>query len=109
MKFTHILFVIIFCFLFAALAVGSARNESVTYDEPLHMQEGIAALTRHTFDVDPLNPPLVRELAALPIVGETIVQAPSPLTPNIAFGRLVIITLSLCLLIAVFLVTKTYF
>lgn len=96
MNLKHIIFLIIFCLIFAAMSVGSALSESYTYDEPLHLQEGIAALTKHTFDVDPLNPPLIRELAVLQ--GSTLQQA-----------RRVILMLSAALMVAVFFVTKKYF
>lgn len=100
MKVHHWIFLIIFSALFFALSLGSALNESFTYDEPLHVQEGINALTKHTFNIDPLNPPLVREILALPMA-LTASRGVFPL-------KFIVITCSIVLLFGVFFVTKTY-
>ena len=86
--------------LFVALSVGSAFSESLTFDELVHSQEGINALTKHTFLIDTNNPPLIRELAMLPVV-----LGGGKLFP----ARFVIILLGALTLIAVYRVTKRYF
>ena len=53
---------------FAVLSVFSYTQKSATWDEPLHLAHGYAALTRHDFRVDPGHPPLMRMLAALPLL-----------------------------------------
>jgi 4-amino-4-deoxy-L-arabinose transferase-like glycosyltransferase len=54
--------------VWTALALGSVRQKSATYDEPLHLVSGHAALTRGDHRVDPSHPPLARMFAALPAV-----------------------------------------
>ncbi len=95
--------------LFFLLTVGSALQESLTYDEPLHLKEGINALVHHTFAIDPLNPPLVRELAALPVVlgAQKIVHSSIPSLQMLP-ARLVIVVLSVALLISMFFTAKRY-
>lgn len=53
---------------FAGLSINSALLESLTFDEVVHMQEGINHLTHQTFVVDTNNPPFIRELTAIPLV-----------------------------------------
>ena len=94
--------------LFVALSVGSALSESLTFDEIVHAQEGISALTRHTFLVDTNNPPLVREFAMLPVVLGIRLKSPVPAI-QLFPARVMIILLGTALLIAVYLTTKKYF
>jgi len=75
-------------------------SESLTFDEIVHMQEGVNALTKHTFLIDTNNPPLIRELAMLPaVLGLGTIVPPRAVT--VFFGALT--------LIAVYLFTKRYF
>lgn len=90
---------VIFIFLFVVLSLGSAFSESLTFDEIVHAEEGVNALTKHTFLIDTNNPPLVRELAMLP----TVLGA-GALFP----ARFVIILLGALTLVAVYRVTKRY-
>ena len=92
--------VVILIFLFIVLSLGSARSESLTFDEIVHKEEGINALTKHTFLIDTNNPPLIRELALLPTVLGVGTLIPA---------RLVIILLGALTLIAVYRFTKRYF
>jgi 4-amino-4-deoxy-L-arabinose transferase-like glycosyltransferase len=100
----------LFCLVFFGLSVGSALRESLTYDEIVHMQEGRNALVRHQFLIDTYNPPLVRELATLPLElgAGTLIHSS---TPNIQAipARLMIIILGLLLSFGVFLVARHYF
>ena len=100
----------IFLVIFAGLSIGSSLHESLTYDEIVHTLEGKNALIQHTFLIDTYNPPLVRELAALPFVlgAGKFIHSPYP---NIqAFpARLMIIVLGLAICAGVFWVAKYYF
>jgi 4-amino-4-deoxy-L-arabinose transferase-like glycosyltransferase len=87
-----------FIILFVILSLGSVWSESLTFDEIVHQEEGVNALTRHTFLVDTNNPPFVRELAML----STALHIGIP-------PRYVVILLGAALLCAVYLVTKCYF
>jgi hypothetical protein len=51
----------------ALLATHSASQHSVTVDEGGHILSGVLAWRRGTFGVYPVNPPLVKMLAALPV------------------------------------------
>jgi hypothetical protein len=54
--------------LFAFLALGSASKKSPTYDEPVHLFAGYSYLKWHDFRANPEHPPLVKALAALPLL-----------------------------------------
>lgn len=54
--------------LFVALALGASSGNSATWDEPIHLTAGYAALTAGDYRVDPSHPPLLRMWAALPLV-----------------------------------------
>lgn len=53
---------------FAALSLTGMAGTSATFDESEHMASGCAILSRGDYRVDPIGPPLVRSLAALPLV-----------------------------------------
>lgn len=105
---TIILF--IFISIFFTLSFLSAKNESLTYDEIIHLQEGLNALRYHTFKIDTNNPPLIRELASLPLfLGlDNLIRSNSPID-KILPARLVIIFLSILLGFSIFFVAKFYF
>ena len=52
----------------AAILLGEAIGDSVTVDEFAHLPAGVYYLETGHFDVYNLSPPLLRELAALPVV-----------------------------------------
>ena len=58
-----------FMLLFCGLQVGSSVWRSATYDEPMHLVAGHAALVNRDYRIDPTHPPLVRLWAALPLLG----------------------------------------
>lgn len=102
--------VVYFLFLFSVFSIGSALQESLTYDEVVYLEEGRAAWIHRTFDVDTYNPPLIRNLAALPFVlgADRLILSPYPNMRALP-ARLVIVTLSVFLLYAVFLVGKHFY
>jgi len=53
---------------FFALNFLSAQRESLTYDEPVHLKAGLEEWQKRDFSMDANNPPLIREIAALPVV-----------------------------------------
>ncbi|MBI1347261.1 hypothetical protein GC163_13355 [bacterium] len=70
----------------AGLAVDCARRWTPTHDEFWHMPLGLRYLQTNDYSVDPINPPLPRMLAALPLaLGQ--VDAGSTLG-HVAFGML---------------------
>jgi len=66
-----------FAVVFAGLAWYTIRQTSATWDEPMHLAAGHAALTSGDFRVDPSHPPLLRLWAALP----TLVLPHRPMPP----------------------------
>ncbi|MFI5182230.1 MAG: hypothetical protein ACHQPI_12655 [Thermoanaerobaculia bacterium] len=54
--------------LSAALSWGSARTESLTLDEPVHLTAGMSYLATGDFRLNPEHPPLAKVWAALPLV-----------------------------------------
>src|SRR5271155_893377 len=54
--------------LMALLAGGSARRESVTFDEMAHIGAGVSYLQKLDMRMNEEHPPLAKVLAALPLV-----------------------------------------
>src|SRR5579859_3868845 len=58
------------CLLFmGALMFASIRELSPTYDEPVHTVAGLAYWQMHDTRLNPEHPPLMKMLAALPLLG----------------------------------------
>lgn len=92
--------------LFVLLSVGSALRESLVYDEIFYIQEGKANLTTKIFN-DPYNPPLVRELTALPLVFLPSILPQSNISAiRYLPARLVTIILGVILLWSVYVFVK---
>lgn len=53
---------------FVALELNAYTRKSATWDEPMHLTSGYAALAAHDHRIDPSHPPLVRMWAALPLL-----------------------------------------
>ena len=68
----------VFAAAFATLTVASYRRTSATWDEPIHLTAGYAALARGDFSIDPSHPPLLRMWAALPALAMDHVVVPEP-------------------------------
>ncbi|MDE3168055.1 MAG: glycosyltransferase family 39 protein [Acidobacteriota bacterium] len=51
------------------LEVRSVRDETQTWDEGIHISAGYAYLTRGDYSWNPEHPPLVKMLAAMPLLG----------------------------------------
>ncbi len=50
----------------------AASRDSVTVDETVHLPLGLYFLAGHDFSVDPINPPLGRMLAVLPVMADDL-------------------------------------
>lgn len=91
---------------FVVLSVGSALHESLVYDEIFYIQEGVANLTSRVFS-DPYNPPLVRELTALPLVFLPSILPQSDIAAiQYLSARLVTVGLGIVLLCSVYMFVK---
>ena len=54
--------------LYAALAITSMRTQSATFDEGSHLPAGYTYLKLGDHRLNPEHPPLVKTLAALPLL-----------------------------------------
>ena len=67
--------------LYLVLAIGSARQKSVTVDELGHLPSGVYTLTTGDLRFASLNPPLLNVLSALPVLALDLakpLEAPEP-------------------------------
>jgi hypothetical protein len=64
-----VLALVVFAVVFVTLAVVAHSQKSGTWDEPMHLASGYAALVEGNYLVDPSHPPLARMWAALPLLG----------------------------------------
>jgi hypothetical protein len=60
--------VLLFCAIFATSVISFARNSSATFDEVAHLPAGYTYLRWHDYRMNPEHPPLVKKLAALPLL-----------------------------------------
>ncbi|HXQ23866.1 MAG TPA: glycosyltransferase family 39 protein [Candidatus Acidoferrales bacterium] len=74
--------------LFALQAFWAACEDSVTIDEFVHLPLGLYMLRSADFRHDPINPPLARMLAALPLLVDAPRFDPGADTPHWAMGTL---------------------
>jgi hypothetical protein len=58
----------LFAAIYLTLAIGTSRDRSATWDEPIHLTAGYLAAAHGDFRVDPSHPPLLRMWAALPLL-----------------------------------------
>src|SRR3989344_9493171 len=66
-RLTNILAVLIFAFVLV-VTVSSINNDSLTMDELAHLPAGYSYLTQRDMRLNPEHPPLVKDLAALPLL-----------------------------------------
>src|SRR3989344_9697983 len=66
-RLTNILAVLIFAFVLV-VTVSSINNDSLTMDELAHLPAGYSYLTQQDMRLNPEHPPLVKDLAALPLL-----------------------------------------
>jgi hypothetical protein len=61
--------VVLLLFILEFQLLYSVRQESLTWDEGDHIFSGYMSLKHHDFGLNPEHPPLVKMLAAIPLVG----------------------------------------
>lgn len=54
--------------MMGGLMLSGARGDSATFDEPPHIAAGYTYLTRRSLDFNVEHPPLIKDLAALPLL-----------------------------------------
>ena len=81
------LLVVSLLLVMALQLVHVVHATSATWDEPHHLMDGYAILTRHDYRLNPEVPPLVKMVAALPLLGRTLKVPPNQgrSTPTEAF------------------------
>jgi hypothetical protein len=52
----------------AVVSILNAKNDSMIYDEDAHIPAGYSYLTQHDIRLNPEHPPLIKELAAIPLL-----------------------------------------
>ncbi len=71
---------VVFVLVFGWLTITSSRQQSPTFDEPIHLMGGYSYLKWNDYRINPEHPPLVKLWAALPLLGLAI-NDPRPFTP----------------------------
>ncbi|HUS60099.1 MAG TPA: glycosyltransferase family 39 protein [Nevskiaceae bacterium] len=104
------LLVVILLLIFLALNIFSALRESLTYDEPVHLKAGIEEWQTKIFSLDANNPPLIREITALPMLfgAQKLISSPYPAHQYLP-SRLMITFLGLILAVVVFKYIEKHF
>jgi hypothetical protein len=67
----EVVVVLLFCAAFAASVISFARNSTATFDEIAHLSAGYAYLRWDDYRLNPEHPPLMKKLAALPLLWRT--------------------------------------
>lgn len=64
----YIVIIAIILSFMAVVSVLNADNDSLIYDEAAHISAGYSYLTEHDIRLNPEHPPLLKDLAALPLL-----------------------------------------
>lgn len=81
--------VILFCGVFAALSLRFASVSSFTYDETTHLVSGYSYWKWDDYRMNPEHPPLVKKLAALPLLTKRVMPNDVDLQPGDEENRVV--------------------
>ncbi|RJQ25582.1 phospholipid carrier-dependent glycosyltransferase [Candidatus Parcubacteria bacterium] len=104
-KFTELLLVPFLIFVFIALQINSIFSESRVYDENLHIDAGYTFLTKKDFRAEPFNPPLARELIAVPLLFNPDIKG----DPILFWPRITTVLFSVFLAVLVYFFAKKAF
>ncbi len=66
-----------FCAVFAFLVIQFARGSSATFDEVVHLPCGYSYLQYGDYRLDPEHPPLIKKLAAVPLLFRRVATPPA--------------------------------
>lgn len=98
----EIIFIIISISILLFLHIKSINRESRVFDEITYVKAGYGFLTKHDFRLDPFNPPLAREIVALPV----LINKSNLDDPVLFWPRLMVLFFSLSLALLVYIFTK---
>jgi len=62
------LIIVVVSVIFLGISVLNANNDALTFDEVAHIPAGYSYLTQHDMRLNPEHPPLIKNLAALPLL-----------------------------------------
>ncbi len=103
-------FLLLFLIIFLVISVASIFRQSLGFDEIVDLQEGRNAILYHTFNIDPYNTPLTREIGVLPYVfTKDFYKSERYVLDNPLPGRLGITILGALLLVSTYFFTKKFF
>jgi len=74
--------VLLFCCVFATLTIRFASVSSSTYDETTHLTSGYSYWKWDDYRMNPEHPPLMKKLAALPLLARTVQPNSVDLVPG---------------------------
>ncbi len=60
--------IIVVSFVFLFISIFNAQNDALTFDEVAHIPAGYSYLTLHDMRLNPEHPPLIKDLAAFPLL-----------------------------------------
>ncbi len=93
-----------------AVSIGSAMHESLTFDEIVHVQEGLNAWRKKEFFIDTNNPPFIREFAVLPLLFTGYDMAKDGVSAtSVMNARYMILILAVFLGIGIWQATRIFF
>jgi hypothetical protein len=64
----HCWIITIIMAIFISISLLNASNDSATFDEVAHIPAGYSYLTKHDMRLNPEHPPLIKDLAAFPLL-----------------------------------------
>ena len=64
--------VLLLCGAFVFLTTSFTRSACATYDETAHLASGYTYLKQHDYRISPSHPPLVKKIAALPLLWQHV-------------------------------------
>lgn len=73
--------------VFSLFAISAARTSSATFDEVAHLPAGYSYLTLDDFRLNPEHPPLIKSLAAWPLLRADVWPAAPRLKPDAGAAR----------------------
>ncbi len=62
------LIIVVISVIFLGVSILNANNDAITFDEVAHIPAGYSYLTQHDMRLNPEHPPLIKNLAAFPLL-----------------------------------------
>lgn len=104
-KIIEFIFVFLMLLTLFLLLFNSIINESRIYDEVTYVKAGYGFLKDHDFRLDPFNPPLAREIVAIPMLFNPNI----PEDPTLFWPRMTVVIITLLLACLIYIFAKKVF